>query len=88
MQLRIRASPPSLAPGKHETLCNSYAFSRGNSIVSICVLEWIYKIPDATPPDSGHRAKIPASTIQNTEAGIELRWFGTEVVVRKYYLGK
>ena len=44
--------------------------------------------PDRIAPGPEDRAKILASTIPNTEAGTELRWRGTEAVVRKYYLGK
>ena len=40
---------------------------------------------DINAPGPDNRAKISASTIQNTEAGIELRWDGAEAVVRKYY---
>jgi hypothetical protein len=42
------------------------------------------KLPDMIAPGPDYRAKIPASTIQNTEAGGELRWNGTEAGVPKY----
>ena len=44
--------------------------------------------PDIIAAGPEYRAKIPASTLQNTEAGKELRWTGTEVMVRRYYSGK
>src|SRR5580704_10912665 len=46
---------------------------------------WIIARYDCAGPRD--RAKIPASTIQNTETGRELRGTGTEVMVRKYYSG-
>lgn len=36
-------------------------------------------LPDRIAPGPEYRAKIPASTRSNTEAGRELRWNGTEV---------
>jgi hypothetical protein len=85
MQLRIRASLPTLAPGKYEIMWNSFFVSCEDSVVSTRLYG---PKPEINAPGPEDRARIPASTIQNTEAEIELRWTGTEVIVRKYYSDK